>query len=88
MFEDKDLALFAAKGKSVEQVESQLENFRNGFPYLELKKEVNVRYEQDLRLLTAQPKVVQISSGAEVKCEFNSAVGQVIGNVEMLTTQP
>lgn len=37
MFEDKDLALFAAKGKSVEQVESQLENFRNGFPYLELK---------------------------------------------------
>lgn len=51
---------------------------------LQLKKEVNVRYEQDLRLLTAQPKVVQISSGAEVKCEFNSTVGQVIGNVETL----
>lgn len=51
---------------------------------LQLKKEVNIRYEQDLRLLTDQPKVVQISSGTEVKCEFNSTVGQVIGNVETL----
>lgn len=49
-----------------------------------LKKEVNIRYEQDLRLLTDRPKVVQISSGTEVKCEFNSNVGQVIGNVETL----
>lgn len=51
---------------------------------LQLKKEVNIRYEQDLRLLTDQPKVVQISSGTEVKCEFNSNVSQVIGNVETL----
>lgn len=36
MFESKDLALFAAKGISEEQVMGQLKNFEEGFPYLEL----------------------------------------------------
>ncbi len=37
MFDEKDLALFASKGIASEKVESQLKNFKDGFPYLELK---------------------------------------------------
>lgn len=37
MFEGKDLELFASKGVSVAQVEGQLADFRNGFPFLELR---------------------------------------------------
>ncbi len=36
MFNQKDLELFEKKGISIEQVEVQLENFRNGFPYIHL----------------------------------------------------
>ena len=42
MFEAKDLAMFAAKGISKEQVERQLDNFRTGFPFLELDAAASV----------------------------------------------
>lgn len=42
MFNDKDLALFASKGISKEQVENQLECFKKGFPYLELDSAASV----------------------------------------------
>ncbi|HJX70784.1 MAG TPA: DUF4301 family protein, partial [Bacteroidales bacterium] len=35
-FSDKDLQQFDKKGITVEQVEMQLENFKNGFPYIRL----------------------------------------------------
>lgn len=41
-FSNQDKAQFAAKGISEEQVEEQLEMFRNGFPYLELKSAASV----------------------------------------------
>lgn len=37
MFDDRDLELFASKGISAAQVEGQLDDFRKGFPFLELK---------------------------------------------------
>lgn len=37
MFDSRDLALFASKGISESQVEGQLDDFRKGFPFLELK---------------------------------------------------
>ncbi len=36
-FDEKDLELFAAKGITQEQVESQLDDFKKGFPFLELE---------------------------------------------------
>lgn len=42
MFDKKDLALFAAKGISEEQVIGQLKNFAEGFPYLELDSAASV----------------------------------------------
>jgi hypothetical protein len=36
MFNKKDIKLFNSKGITPEQVEDQLENFRNGFPFIQL----------------------------------------------------
>lgn len=36
MYTEKDLYLLEQKGISIEQIETQLEHFRKGFPYLEI----------------------------------------------------
>lgn len=42
MFDDKDLSLFASKGISESTVMKQLEDFKKGFPFLELKAAASV----------------------------------------------
>ncbi len=42
MFTQGDLALIEKKGMTAEQVEKQLEQFRNGFPYLKLRAAASV----------------------------------------------
>ena len=44
MFTQKDLELLAKKGITVEKVESQLESFAKGFPYLKLKSAASYDY--------------------------------------------
>lgn len=70
---------------------------------LQLKKEVNLRYENHQRMIegthaqallaadyskqaATQTRVIQVENG-DVKCEFLAPVGNVIGNVEQLTTK-
>jgi hypothetical protein len=41
-FTEKDLQQFEKKGISVEQIEKQLENFRNGFPFIKLVRAATI----------------------------------------------
>ncbi len=42
MFSERDLEQIIAHGLSVEQVESQIENFRRGFPYLDIARAATI----------------------------------------------
>lgn len=69
---------------------------------LELKREVNLRYENHQRMIEGTHEQAQLAAdyskqaatqthliqveGGDVKCEFHAPVGNVIGNVENLTS--
>lgn len=79
IFSEEDLALFAQKGVTEQQVESQLKRFVTGFPYLKLKDAA--RPGQGITVLTPEEETAAVerwqlylASGGEV-CKFVPASG-------------
>lgn len=62
-----DLAQLSAKGISQEQVESQLESFRQGFPYLKLQAAASV--PEDILVLTPESQELYVQKWDEYKAE-------------------
>lgn len=77
MFDDKDLALMAAKGVSADAVERQLEAFRKGFPWMKIVGPasaghgINVLSEEQIEESLAAYDNAQIGG----KCKFVPASG-------------
>ena len=63
MYTEKDLYLLEQKGISIEQIETQLEHFRKGFPYLEIVSAARVDNgilkvdEKNQRITENNPKI-------------------------------
>ena len=62
MFTEKDLQLFDSKGISVQTIETQIQNFKEGFPFADLVRPATPDDGIKVPAKGPQPRIMQFSA--------------------------